>query len=269
MLKTVSIERRFGSWIDAGIDLLRHLQESQEDGIAQAAEWSTEAILGDGLVHLFGSGHSRIPVEEMFPRYGSFPGFNPIVELSTTFHTQIVGANGQRQAMFIERVPGLAEVILRNFSLRPPDVLIVFSVGGSTALPVEMAEIARGSGVKTVAVTSLSAGGELGRTCDVAIDLGVPVGDAMIDVDGWEAPVGPGSSLAAVAVANEIKVRVAQQLAEAGLALPVLSAASVVGEERKRELFDLAYDEHARRLASRLRKTDEGQFATPADGVAS
>ena len=74
---------------------------------------------GGGLVHLFGTGHSRIPVEEMFPRYGSYPGFHPIVELSMTFHTQVVGANGQRQAMFIERVEGLAETILSNFELRP------------------------------------------------------------------------------------------------------------------------------------------------------
>ena len=58
----------------------------------------------------------------MFPRYGSYPGFNPIVELSMTFHTQVVGANGQRQAMFIERTPGLAEVILSNFTFGPRDV---------------------------------------------------------------------------------------------------------------------------------------------------
>ena len=58
----------------------------------------------------------------MFPRYGSYPGFNPIVELSMTFHTQVVGANGQRQAMFIERDEGLAETILANFELRPTDV---------------------------------------------------------------------------------------------------------------------------------------------------
>jgi hypothetical protein len=65
------------------------------------------------MVHLFGSGHSRILVEEMWPRYGSFPGFNPIVELSLTFHNLVVGANGQRQAMFLENVSGLAERILR------------------------------------------------------------------------------------------------------------------------------------------------------------
>ena len=55
----------------------------------------------------------------MFPRYGSYPGFNPMVELSMTFHTQVVGSNGQRQAMFIERTPGLAEVILSNFTFGP------------------------------------------------------------------------------------------------------------------------------------------------------
>ena len=71
------------------------------------------------MVHVFGSGHSRILVEEMWPRYGSFPGFNPIVELSLTFHNLVVGANGQRQAMFLENVSGLAERILRNFDLSP------------------------------------------------------------------------------------------------------------------------------------------------------
>ena len=74
-----------------------------------------------GLVHLFGTGHSRIAVEEIFPRHGSFPGFHPIVELSLTYHTQVVGANGQRQAMFLERIEGFGEVILRNFMFGPHD----------------------------------------------------------------------------------------------------------------------------------------------------
>ena len=76
--------------------------------IATAAEWFSATILAGRMVHVFGSGHSRIMVEEMWPRYGSFPGFNPIVELSLSFHNLVVGANGQRQAMFLENVPGLA-----------------------------------------------------------------------------------------------------------------------------------------------------------------
>ena len=83
----------------------------------------------------------------MFPRYGSYPGFHPIVELSMTFHTQVVGANGQRQAMFIERVEGLAEAILANFELGPPDVMIVFSAGGGTAVPIEIAQGAKARGL--------------------------------------------------------------------------------------------------------------------------
>src|SRR5437763_4094897 len=119
-------------FLTAARRLLDRIDE-QADAIAAVAAACADAIAADGLVHLFGTGHSRIPVEEMFPRYGSFPGFNPIVELSMTFHTQVVGANGQRQAMFIERTPGLAEIILSNFSFGPRHVMIVFSAGGTTA----------------------------------------------------------------------------------------------------------------------------------------
>src|SRR5436189_6440068 len=82
--------------------------EKQQAAIAQAADWFSATILAGRMVHLFGSGHSRILVEEMWPRYGSFPGFNPIVELSLSFHNLVVGPNGQRQAMFLENVAGLA-----------------------------------------------------------------------------------------------------------------------------------------------------------------
>ncbi len=89
--------------------------EKQEEQIKIAARWFADSILAGRMVHVFGSGHSRIMVEEMWPRYGSFAGFNPIVELSLTFHNLVVGANGQRQAMFLENVTGLADRILRNF----------------------------------------------------------------------------------------------------------------------------------------------------------
>src|SRR3954449_4883705 len=135
------------SYIDEAQALLDRIAGTQAEAIETASQWCAQAIGSDGLVHLFGTGHSRIPVEEMFPRYGSFPGFNPMVELSMTFHTQVVGANGQRQAMFIERTPGLAEVILSNFTFGPNDMLMVFSAGGTTAVPVEMARGARRRGV--------------------------------------------------------------------------------------------------------------------------
>src|SRR6266480_516459 len=93
----------------------------QLPAVRSAADWFAKTILAGRMVHVFASGHSRIMVEEMWPRYGSFPGFNPIVELSLTFHNPVVGANGQRQAMFLENTPGFAERILRNFSLHEKD----------------------------------------------------------------------------------------------------------------------------------------------------
>jgi len=111
-------------YLDQCKSILRTV-EGQGEKIEKAAKWFSETILQGRMVHVFGSGHSRIMVEEMWPRYGSFPGFNPIVELSLSFHNLVVGANGQRQAMFLENVPGFAERILRNFDMDERDTALV------------------------------------------------------------------------------------------------------------------------------------------------
>ena len=247
------------AWLGEADALLKRIATSQAQALEGAAQLCADAIAADGLVHLFGTGHSRIPVEEMFPRYGSFPGFHPIVELSMTYHTEVVGSNGQRQAMFIERMPGLAEDILDNFSFRPEDVMMVFSANGLTAVPVEMARGARRRGLKVIAVTGVTqsragepdpaVGGRLLDEADLVIDLCTPEADAMVTLPGLDTPVGPGSTLAYVAIVNSLKVRIAQLLMERGVTPPVITRASVVGAERSRALFDSAYREHARRVA--------------------
>jgi len=247
------------AWLDVARDLLDRLATTQADAIEEAAHWCADAIAADGLVHLFGTGHSRMPVEEMFPRYGSYPGFNPIVELSMTFHTQVVGANGQRQAMFIERVPGLAEVILDNFTFGPDDVMIVFSASGLSAAPVEMARGARRRGLRVIAVTSVEMsrsgdvdpriGARLADEADLVIDLCTPPADALVTLAGLDSPVGPGSTMTAVAIVNSLKVRIAELLVARGAMPPVITRASVMGAERSMALFEQAYREHARRLA--------------------
>ncbi len=247
------------AWMREATALIDRIGASQADAIETASRWCAEAIAADGLVHLFGTGHSRIPVEEMFPRYGSYPGFNPIVELSMTYHTQVVGANGQRQAMFIERIPGLAEVILSNFTFGPHDVMLVFSASGLSAVPIEMARGARRRGLRVVAVTSVAqstptppdpvVGSRLMDEADLVIDLCTPEADAICHLDGLDTPVGPVSTIAAVAIVNAIKVRVAELLVERQAMPPVITRASVVGAERSRSLFDDAYREHARRIA--------------------
>ena len=121
---------------------------AQKEAIDTVAECFAKTILSGRLVHLFGSGHSRIMVEEMWPRYGSYPGWNPIVELSLTFHNLTTGANGQRQAMFLENVSGFAARILRNFDLSEGDSALVISSSGTNLVPVEMAEEFQERGVK-------------------------------------------------------------------------------------------------------------------------
>jgi uncharacterized phosphosugar-binding protein len=232
---------------------------AQAPAIRQAADWFAATILAGRMVHLFGSGHSRILVEEMWPRYGSFPGFNPIVELSLSFHNLVVGANGQRQAMFLENTPGLAERILRNFDLSPQDCALVASSSGCNLVPIEMAEQFRARGVKVVAIVSQAhsdasaskhaSGKKLQDFADLTLDTGAPVGDAMVRVPGLDTPVAPGSTIGGCALVNCLKAEIAARLAAAGQPPKVLTAPALVGTERATQLFESAYDEHARRLA--------------------
>ncbi|MGB1130745.1 MAG: sugar isomerase domain-containing protein [Haloferula sp.] len=233
--------------------------ESQQSLIHETADLFSKTILDGRMVHLFGSGHSRIMTEEMWPRYGSFPGFNPIVELSLSFHNLVVGANGQRQAMFLENVPGLADRILRNFDLAEGDSALVVSSSGCNVVPIEMAEIFQKRGVKVVALisrehaeasTSKRADGrKLQDFADIVLDTGAPVGDAMVTVDGLDTPVAPGSTVGGCLIVNSVKAEVAKRLTDAGQPPKVLSAGAVVGADRAVELFEAAYDEHAHRIA--------------------
>src|SRR6058998_759714 len=176
--------------MNPGIDYLHKCRElidvveRQQPAVRHAADVFANTILAGRMVHVFASGHSRIMVEEMWPRYGSFPGFNPIVELSLTFHNLVVGANGQRQAMFLENVSGLAERILRNFDVQPVDSALVISSSGCNTVPIEMAELFHQCGVKVVSLISRrhseqtasnhAAGKKLQDVSDLVLDTGAP-----------------------------------------------------------------------------------------------
>lgn len=237
---------------------------SQEDKILQAANLFAQSILSGRMVHLFGSGHSRIMVEEMWPRYGSFPGFNPIVELALTFHNLVVGANGQRQAMFLENITGYAAQILRNFDVSNQDTALIISSSGCNIVPIEMAELFQQKGIKTVGIISKKHsdasiskrpdGKKLQDFCTIVLDSGAPVGDAMVTIENLETPVAPGSTVGSCMIINCIKAEVADLLTKAGHPPKVLTAAAIVGAEKAAELFQSAYDEHAHRIARMYKK---------------
>jgi uncharacterized phosphosugar-binding protein len=244
-------------------DILKAV-EVQEAAISQAAKWFADTILAGRMVHVFGSGHSRIMVEEMWPRYGSFAGFNPIVELSLTFHNLVVGANGQRQAMFLENVSGLADRILRNFELSEQDTALIISSSGTNIVPIELAELFKKKNLKVVAIitkkhsqasnSKRTDGKKLGDFADIVLDTGAPAGDAMVYVDGLETPVAPGSTIGGALIINCLKTETARLLTEGGHPPKVLTAACLVGIEKATELFESAYDEHAHRLSKLYQK---------------
>src|SRR5262245_26281323 len=252
------------AYLDAAQAMLNRIRETQRDRLGTAARICVDSILAGGLVHLFGTGHSRIAVEEIFPRHGSFPGFHPIVELSLTHHTQVVGANGQRQAMFLERVEGLGEVILRNFVFGPHDSFMVFSNGGVNEVVIDVALGARQRGMPLIAVVSLehcrasrprhSSDRRLTDIADVTIDNCSPAGDALVRFEGLEYPVGPGSTVGYATVVNMLKALVAAELTRRGQPPLVLTSGVLIGGAASAELFERTYDDYRARVAQVYRR---------------
>src|SRR5947209_2112572 len=181
-------------YFDEATRRLSSLLDGQRDALDRAAALCTDAIAADGLVHLFGCGHSRMMCEEMTPRQGCFVGWHTIVELGLTFHNLIVGPNGLRQSLHLEKTLGYAEQILRNFAFGPHDVLIVISTSGIREVIVEMAEGAKQRGLRVIGLASKAhaeqarpahpSGKKLHDVADVMLDNGAPIGDCLLTIEG-------------------------------------------------------------------------------------
>lgn len=245
-------------YLDQAQAILERIRLTQMEPIERAAELCARTIAGNGLVHLFGTGHSRIFVEEMFPRHGSFPGFHPIVELSLTYHNLVVGSNGQRQAMFLEHVEGFGQVILRNFVFASPDCFLLFSNSGVNEVVIDVALEARRMGMPVMAVVSMehcaaspalhSSGKKLIDVADIVIDNCTPGGDALVRLQGLADPVGPGSTIGAAAVTNALKCRVAEFLTALGKPPIVLTSSYFIGSQASKQRFEDCYDDYRARV---------------------
>jgi uncharacterized phosphosugar-binding protein len=245
-------------WLAEARAVLDRIEATQLEPIDRAAELFARTIAADGLVHVFGSGHSRMNTEEMFPRIGSFPGFNPIAELAISNHVGVVGPNGLRQAMFLEKVDGFGKVILQQVKLHPGDAFLIFSSTGINGVVIEVALYARAMGLPVVAVTSLDhsratssrhpSGRKLAEIADIVIDNASLAGDAAVEIDGLAHRVGPTSSIGAIAVVNMLKTRTAERLVELGVQPVVLASPHFVGSSEGEEQLERVYDEYFRRV---------------------
>lgn len=211
---------------------------TQAGNIEKAADLMAECIANKGLVHMFGSGHSVLPVQDMFPRYGAFPGFHPLMDMRLMW-TNVIGSGGAKGLLWLERREGYAQVLFENEPIRSGDVMLVYSHGGLNAAGIEVALEAKKRGLKVVAVTSMcnykvreathSSGKKLADCADVVIDNCCPPEDALVKIEGWKAPVAASSTVATVTIAMSLMAQVADGLAKRGLKPPVFVSPNVPG----------------------------------------
>lgn len=236
------------------VEILDKLAETQNAVLDEVATRCADTLDSGGLVHLFGSGHSVMPTLDAFPRFGSFVGLHPLTDPRLMWHN-VLGPGGVRELLWLERTENYIDKFLGHEPLNPGDVLIVYSHGGRNAAGIEAAMYAAKHGLTTVAVTSLanrerppehSSRKHLSEVCDLTVDTGVPIADAVVEVEGWERPLGGTSTVVACAVSHEIVTRTAAVLGSRGHTLPTFISPTVPGASL--ESNDEVFAAHRRRI---------------------
>jgi uncharacterized phosphosugar-binding protein len=217
--------------------VLEAIHERETAKIEQAGEMLASAISAGKRVYLFGSGHSVIPVMDVFPRYGSFVGFFPLYDPRLMWHN-VVGPGGARELLWLERREGYIENFLQSFSLESGDCMMVFSHGGMNAAPIEAALYAKERGLNVITVSSLanaavarathSSGKKLSDIADIALDNCVAPEDSQVDVGRLE-KVAAGSTMAAVFIAMALVAETGARLAAKGFQLQTFVSPNVEG----------------------------------------
>lgn len=213
--------------------LMTTVIESQSDAIARAARALSTAVAEGGILHTFGTGHSHLIAEELYYRAGGLVSVNPILFDGLMLHRDPI------LSTHLERLSGLAQVILEPEIISPLDVALVVSNSGANAVSVEIAQEMRRRGVTVICITSLnhanSSESRAGATprlhdvADIVIDNGGVVGDAILTIDGFEQRVAPTSTSVGSAIANAIVAQTVSNLVAAGHHPRVYTSANTEG----------------------------------------
>ncbi|HUE21682.1 MAG TPA: sugar isomerase domain-containing protein [Bryobacteraceae bacterium] len=237
--------------------LLARIHGTQVASLQKAGEVMATAIAGGRRVYLFGSGHSVLPVMDIFPRYGSFIGFVPLYDPRLMW-TNVVGPGGARELLWLERREGYAEVFLQSYPLATGDAMIVFSHGGLNAAPVEAAMIAKQKGLTVITVSSLanakvarpthSTGKVLSDFADIAIDNCVEPEDSQVDI-GRPEKVAAGSTMAVVFIAMSLVAETGARLMAKGAQPMTFVSPNVPGVQKNHNAQ--VFETYARMLHDR------------------
>ncbi|HTM47882.1 MAG TPA: SIS domain-containing protein [Bryobacteraceae bacterium] len=246
------------SYYEKALDLLRQVRDQELDAIERAAEVCASSIARGGLVFLFGNGHSRMLCEEMTPRQGCLPGFVALVELALSNHANIIGTNGLRAPLYLEKYEGYAEEILKGFHFGPQDAFIVISTSGIRPVIVEMAEGARRRGLPVIGIVSRrhcegskaahSSGKKLIDFSDIVIDNHCPPGDCVHEVEGLSWRTGPVSTVTGAMIINMLRCEVAERLVARGVKPELLPSHQFVGDSSAAEQLERFYEAYRKSL---------------------
>lgn len=238
-------------------EVLARIHSTQMESIHRAAEAMASAIAQGKRVYLFGSGHSVIPVMDIFPRYGSYVGFFPLYDPRLMWFN-VIGPGGARELLWLERREGYAEVFLKSYPLEAGDCMLVFSHGGMNAAPIEVARESRKNGLTVISVSSLanrqlaapthSSGKALSDAADIAIDNCVPPEDSLVDI-GRKEKVAAGSTMAAVFIAMSLVAETGARLAARGIHPMTFVSPNVEGVEKdhNQKVFEAFAEQSFRR----------------------
>ncbi|MGI5455721.1 SIS domain-containing protein [Streptomyces sp. CA-249302] len=222
-------------FFDAAIDLLERVRDEEGEAIAAAGTLLADTVADGGRLFAFGAGHSSLAAQDVVYRAGGLALMNLLAVPG------VVGVDVMPATLgsALERVDGLASAVLDTSPLRAGDALIIISLSGRNALPVEMAMNARALGVKVIGVTSVAyttetrsrhvSGTYLRDHCDIVLDSKIPIGDATLTLDPIPAPFAPASTVVTSAILQSVMATTAGVLSERGIEPPLLRSGNVDG----------------------------------------
>ncbi|MBL1110525.1 SIS domain-containing protein [Streptomyces sp. 5-8] len=222
-------------FFDAAIGLLRRVRDEEAGAITAAGTLLADTVTAGGRLFAFGAGHSSLAAQDVVYRAGGLA----LMNLLTVPGVVGVDVTPATLGSALERVDGLASAVLDTSPLRAGDVLVIISLSGRNALPVEMAQGARALGVKVIGVTSVAYAAEtksrhasgtfLKDHCDIVLDSKIAVGDAELALDTIPAPFAPASTVVTTALLQAVMATTAATLADRGIEPPLLRSGNVDG----------------------------------------
>jgi len=246
-------------WLKNARDVMSQIEETQMENISKAAEIMADSIEAGRWVHTFGCGHATLPIEEMYPRIGGFVGFHPMIELPLTFFTNIVGGMSVQQFVFLERVEGYGNEIMKGWNFDPEDCMWIFSHTGINPVNIDIALEAKKLGMKVIVYGSAkeakgktprhSIGKTLFDVADFIVDTCVPGGDASVPLKNHVDKIGPVSTMGFMTAVWMTVTTVAEILEERGVKLFIHPSHNVPGDTTAHQRLDEALAAYKRRIA--------------------